>query len=248
MTGTLYGVGTGPGDPELMTLKAVRIVRECDVIAIPISNRDITLKPVIWNEQNDDVRQALAGCVAYQIALPNVPELVDKSVLALPMPMSKDKAELKGIHDAGAMAVADLLQQSKNVCFLTLGDPTVYSTYLYVHKRIQEMGYPAEIVSGIPSFCSVAAGMGIGLVENKEALHVIPSSYGIEEALELPGTKVLMKAGKKMAQVKKEIQNTNQKFYMMENCGMPDEKRYTDIDQVPDETSYFSLIILKEDK
>ncbi len=248
MIGTLYGVGTGPGDPELMTLKAVRIVRECEIIAAPISNRDITSKPIIWNEQNDAVRQALVGCVAYQIALTNVPEMADRPVLALPMPMSKDKAELKRIHDAGAKAVADLLQQGRNVCFLTLGDPTVYSTYLYIHKRIQKMGYPAEIISGIPSFCSVAAGMGIGLVENKDALHVIPSSYGIEEAIELSGTKVLMKAGKKMAQVKKEIQNTNQKFYMMENCGMPDEKRYTDIDQVPDETSYFSLIILKEDK
>jgi len=248
MTGTLYGVGTGPGDPELMTLKAVRIVRECDIIAVPISNRDITSKPIIWNVHNDDVRHALAGCIAYQIALSNIPEMADKPVLALPMPMSKDKKELSRIHDAGAEAVADLLQQGRNVCFLTLGDPTVYSTYLYVHKRIQEMGYPAEIVSGVPSFCSVAAGMGIGLVENKDALHVIPSSYGIKEALELSGTKVLMKAGKKMAQVKKEIRETNQKFYMMENCGMPEEKKYTDIEQVPDETSYFALIILKEDK
>ncbi len=248
MIGTLYGVGTGPGDPELMTLKAVRIVSECDVIAVPISNRDIAIKPVIWNGEDADIKEFLEGCVAYQITLPNIPEMTKKPVLALPMPMSKDKEELRRIHDDGAKAVAELLKQGKNVCFLTLGDPTVYSTYLYVHKRIQKMGYPVEIVSGIPSFCSVAAEFGMGLVENKDELHVIPSSYGVQEALKLPGTKVLMKAGKKMAEVKEEIQKTDQKFYMMENCGMPDEKSYTDINQVPDKTSYFSLIILKEDK
>ena len=85
-------------------------------------------------------------------------------------------------------------------------------------------------------------------MENKDALHVIPSSYGVEEALHLSGTKVLMKAGKKMAKVKEEIQKTEQSFYMMENCGMQSEKMYTDIDQVPDDTSYYSLIILKEEK
>ena len=247
MDGTLYGIGTGPGDPELMTLKAVRIVRECDVIAIPISNREVITEPVLW-QAGETKEELLAGCVAYQITLPNVPEMKEKPVLGLPMPMCKDKTELKTIHDKGAQAVAKLLRDGKNVCFLTLGDPTVYSTYLYVHKRIQAMELPVEIVSGIPSFCAVAAKHEIGLVENKDALHVIPSSYGVEEALHLSGTKVLMKAGKKMAKVKEEIQKTEQSFYMMENCGMQSEKMYTDIDQVPDDTSYYSLIILKEEK
>lgn len=246
MVGTLYGVGTGPGDPELMTLKAVRTIKESDVVAIPISNREVTSEPVLW-KAGESNKEVLQECVAYQIALPNVPEMEKKPILWLPMPMCKDKTELKAIHDKGAEAVAGVLRQGKKVCFLTLGDPTVYSTYLYVHKRIRTMGFPVEIVNGIPSFCAVAAKQEIGLVENKDALHVIPSSYGVEEALHLSGTKVLMKAGKKMCKVKEEIQKANQSFYMMENCGMPEEKSYTDINDVPDDTSYYSLIILKEE-
>ena len=139
MLGTLYGVGTGPGDPELMTLKAVRLIRECDVIALPISNRKVTEEPVLW--KGEEIKEEiLRGCVAYQIALPNVPEMRKKPILCLPMPMCKDKEELKSVHDKDAAAVASLLMEGKNVCFLTLGDPTVYSTYLYVHKRIQTMG------------------------------------------------------------------------------------------------------------
>ena len=67
--------------------------------------------------------------------------------------------------------------------FLTLGDPTVYSTYMYIHKKIQNFGYDAEIVSGIPSFCAVAAKMGISLSEKAEELHVIPAVYQIEEGI-----------------------------------------------------------------
>lgn len=81
----------------------------------------------------------------------------------------------------------------QKVVFLTLGDPTVYSTYLYVHKRVAQMGYDTEIVSGITSFCAVSARFNQGLVEKAQQLHVIPASYQIEEALKLPGTKVLMK-------------------------------------------------------
>ena len=246
MVGKLYGVGTGPGDPELMTLKAVRVIQECDVIALPISKKEEIEEPVLW-EMGEIREEILKRCVAYQIALLNVPQMRKKPALCLPMPMCKDKEELKSIHDKDADAVAGLLLKGKKVCFLTLGDPTVYSTYLYVHKRIQEMGLPVEIVSGIPSFCAVAAKHEIGLVENKEALYVIPSSYGVEESLQLSGTKVLMKAGGQMEKVKEEIKKTKQKFYMVENCGMPEEKIYTDIQDVPKDTSYYSLIILKED-
>ena len=245
MTGKLYGVGTGPGDPELMTLKAIRIVRESDVIAIPVSNIEIIRKPLISNRQDANIKELLAGAKAYQIALPNIPEMKDKPVLAVPMPMIKDKAELKKIHDEGAQAIIELLKKGKNISFLTIGDPTVYSTYLYIHKRIEQMGYSAEIINGIPSFCSAASTFGIGLAENKDEIHIIPSSYGVENALQLSGTKILMKAGKKMSEIKNEIEKTEQKFYMIENCGMADEKKYTDISQIPNETSYFSLVILK---
>ena len=132
------------------------------------------------------------------------------------------------------------------MAFLTLGDPTVYATYLYVHKRILAMGFEAEIVSGITSFCAVAARLNIGLVEKAEPLHVIPASYQIEEALKLPGTKVLMKAGKKIGQVREELLRRGETVVMIENCGMEGEQIYRSAQEIPDDAGYYSLIIAKE--
>ena len=80
----------------------------------------------------------------------------------IPMPMTKDPAVLEENHNKAAQQVESFLREGKQVAFLTLGDPTVYSTYLYVHKRILEKGYEAEIVSGITSFCAVAARLNMG--------------------------------------------------------------------------------------
>lgn len=246
MSGILYGIGTGPGDPELMTLKAVRTIRECDVIALPISNAEQLKEPLLEAEQEPKSEQLLEGCIAFQIASPNVPEIKEKAMLYTPMPMCKDKSVLKEIHNKSADKIITLLQQGKKIGFLTLGDPAVYSTYLYLHHRVRKSGFQAEIISGIPSFCASAARLNIGLAENKEQLHIIPASYGIEENLELSGTKVLMKTGKKMAQVKEAVKKSGQKLWMVENCGMKNEKIYTDVDEVPDHSSYYSLMIVKE--
>ncbi len=226
MTGTLYGLGIGPGDPELLTLKAVRLIRENEVIAFP-------------GEMPQET-------VAYKIAVQAVPELAEKELTALPMPMTKDPKVLEETHTHAADIVENFLKNGKNVVFLTLGDPTVYSTYLYVHKKILERGLKAEIVSGITSFCAVAARLNMGLVEKAEPLHVIPASYQIEEALRLPGTKVLMKAGKKMKEVKATLQEIGAQAVMIENCGMPDEKIYANAEEIPENAGYYSLIIVKE--
>ncbi|MDD7740350.1 MAG: precorrin-2 C(20)-methyltransferase [Fusicatenibacter sp.] len=226
MAGCLFGVGVGPGDPELLTLKAVRLIRENEIIAVPGEN------PV--------------DSIAYKIALLAVPELAEKSLLAVPMPMTKDPILLKESHDRAAEIVEDVLKTGKNVVFLTLGDPTVYSTYLYVHKRVLNHGYGAEIVSGISSFCAAAATLSIGLVEKAEELHVIPASYQIEEALKLPGTKVLMKAGKKMKQVRELLMQQECDVFMVENCGMENQKIYIGANQIPEDAGYYSLIIVKE--
>jgi len=227
-TGVLYGVGIGPGDPELLTLKAVRLIRENEVIALPGSKAEDT--------------------VAYQIAVQAVPQLREKNLTAVPMPMTKDEKILKESHAKAAEIVESHLQKGENVVFLTLGDPCVYSTYLYIHKQILEKGYQAEIVSGITSFCAAAARLNIGLAEKAEELHVIPASYQIEDALQLPGTKVLMKAGKKMEQVKSLLRSRNVNAVMVENCGMPDEKIYHSVEEIPDNAGYYSLIILKENQ
>lgn len=225
-TGTLYGVGIGPGDPKLLTLRAVELIRENEIIAVP--------------------GEAACETVAYRIAVQAVPELAGKKLVALPMPMTKDKAVLEKKHDQAAEKVEAYLREGKNVVFLTLGDPTVYSTYLYVHERVAEHGYPTEIVSGITSFCAAAARLDMGLVEKSQELHVIPASYQIEEALEMSGTKVLMKAGKKISAVKEILKSRGADAMMIENCGMENERIYRCADEIPENAGYYSLIIIKE--
>lgn len=199
MKGTLYGIGVGPGDPELLTLKALRLIKEADVIALP----------------GEEPKET----VAYKIVEGAYPELSEKTLLPVPMPMTKAPELLEKYHSEGTALVKKVLDEGKNVAFLTLGDPTVYSTYIYVHKRIKEMGYPTEIISGITSFCAVSAKLNTGLVEKAQMLHVIPASYQVEEALKLPGTKVFMKAGKKMKTVKEAILSSGSQGMMVENCG-----------------------------
>ncbi|MFV0529266.1 MAG: precorrin-2 C(20)-methyltransferase [Lachnospiraceae bacterium] len=226
MAGKLYGIGVGPGDPELLTIKALRLIRASDVIAVP--------------------GKTAQGSVAYNIVEQSYPELADKEVVAIYMPMTKDPEELKKNHEAGAFVIESLLKQGKQVAFLTLGDPTVYSTYIYIHARIEAEGYDTEIVSGITSFCAASARLNIGLVEKAQPLHIIPASYQIEDALALKGTKVLMKAGTKMKEVKELLKARNANVLMVENCGMAEEKIYRSVDEIPEEAGYYSLIIVKE--
>ena len=160
--------------------------------------------------------------------------------------MIKEKERLKAIHDQDAAAVAKLLDEDKNVVFLTLGDPTVYSTCMYVHKRLKRAGYTTQIIPGIPSFCAAAARMDIPLVENRQELHVLPASYDIEESLNLPGTKVLMKAGRKMGEVKRLLGEKEIDAVMVENCGMKNEKIYSGAQEIPEQAGYYSLLVVKE--
>ena len=154
MSGRFTGIGVGPGDPELLTLKAVRMIRECHVAAVPVSDPGLSA-PVYEaaeiSPSDSSCAAYLEKCAAYQIALRAVPELASKAKLFLPMPMIKDKTALKEIHDRDASAAAKLLEEGKDMVFLTLGDPTVYSTCMYVHKRLARAGFLTALVPGIPS-------------------------------------------------------------------------------------------------
>ena len=106
MKGIAYGVGVGPGDPELMTLKAIRMIRENDIIAVP----------------GKDPKES----VAYKIAEAVVPEISEKTLIPIYMPMVKDRELIKQEHEKGAKLIESYLDQGKNVVYLTLGDVTIY--------------------------------------------------------------------------------------------------------------------------
>ncbi|MDE7033570.1 MAG: precorrin-2 C(20)-methyltransferase [Mucispirillum sp.] len=223
--GKLYGVGIGPGDKELITLKAVNTIKNADVIALPDS---------------------LSGKNrAYEI----IKEYIDeKEIIYLPMPMTKDKEHLKASHESGAELIINYLDKGKNTAFATLGDPSVYSTYMYIHRIVESKGYDVEMIAGVTSFCASAARLNISLCDGAEPLIIIPANYeDNKKLLNLFGNKVLMKSGKKMAKVKQEIAECclTDKTYMVENCGMEEEKIYKDFSMASDESSYFSLIIVK---
>lgn len=229
MKGRLYGIGVGPGDPELMTIKAKKTIEASDIVVVPGEN--------------------VEDSIAYKIAKGACENLDDLNLVALEMPMVKDKEMLNAMHEKAARQIEAWLDEGKTVSFLTLGDVTVYSTYMYVHQRVVRDGYDASIVNGITSFTAAAARLNTDLVERAEPLHVIPATFkvdGMTELLSLPGTKVLMKSGKEIGKVREAILASGQKAMMVENCGMENEKIYLDAEDIPDTASYYSLIIVKE--
>ncbi len=132
------------------------------------------------------------------------------------------------------------------MAYLTLGDPTVYSTYVYIQRIVKECGYDAEIINGVPSFCAVAAKLGDSLADRSEQLHIIPSNYDIKEALKLPGNKILMKAASKLSDVKKVLKEQGQEAWMIENCGMEEEKIYHGVEEMPEKATYYTTLLVKE--
>ena len=226
MKGTLYGVGVGPGDPELITLKAIRTIKNAAVIACP----------------GKDVLQS----AAYQIASRIIPEIEEKELLPVPMPMTRDPEELAKAHQKGASKIEAVLESGRDTAFLTLGDPGIYSTFTYIRRIVQEDGYPTGTVSGVPSFCAAAAALQIPLAEWNEELHILPAAHEKELGLNDPGTYVLMKAGAKISQIKAALKDSGKNAYLAENCGMPGEKLCKDLSEFPDTCGYFSLVIVKD--
>ena len=228
MKGIAYAVGVGPGDPELMTQKAVRLIRENEVIAVPGKIAQET--------------------VAYKIAVGAVPELAEKELVPINMPMIRDREKLAQEHRKGAERLKSYLDQGKNVVFLTLGDPSVYCTFSYLQHILEADGYPVELVPGITSFCAAAARLNLPLAEWDEPLHILPAAHKTTDSLDLPGTYVLMKSASHMAAIKDLLRSSGRDVCAVENCYMENEKIYRNVEEIPDEAGYYSLIVAKERK
>ena len=226
MKGIAYGVGVGPGDPEYMTLKAIRLIRENDVIAVP--------------------GKVAKDAVAYKIAAAVVPELADKELVPVYMPMVRDRELIDAEHKKAAELVESYLDRGKNVVYLTLGDSTIYCTFSYIQHYLEADGYTVELVSGIPSFCAAAARLNTPLTEWDEPLHVLPGIHDLDNDMALKGNYVVMKSASQMAKVKDMLRRSGRTAVMAENCSMENEKLYYSIDEIPDDAGYFSLIIAKE--
>lgn len=229
-TAVLYGIGVGPGDPKLMTLQALEIIQNCDRIVLPAVSKE--------------------ECYAYRITRQVYPEIAQKPLLCMPFPMIRDAKKLELAHTRIYEAIEDFLKQGQKVGMLTIGDPSVYSTYLYMHRRAQAAGWKVQMISGVPSFCATAARLGIPLGEKQQEIHILPAAYDIAESMLLSGTRVYMKSGKKLQELLAalRIQETKQPFevYGVSNCGMENEHVYYGLDELAQATGYLTTVIVKD--
>lgn len=228
MSGILYGVGVGPGDPELMTLKAIHVIEAADVIIAPKT------------EKKDD-------SVALNIAQPYLKPGVKIVKLVFPMVFNQD--ELSDAWLSNRDTIIQLLQDGKKVVFLTLGDPMFYSTFIYVYNLMKEAGYPIEVIPGITAFCAIASRLGYPLAEGNDVLSIIPATASedkITQAMENADNVVLMKVYKNLGDVVSSLEQHNllDNAKMISRCGMPDEVITHDLNGATDKwQNYLSTII-----
>ena len=223
--GKFFGVSVGPGDPELMTIKAINTIKQADVIAFP----------------GKDVKDA----VAYNIALQMVPEILDKTLLMLEMPMSKERERIAEAHKQAAVKIKEFLAVGKDVAFLVLGDATIYSTFMYLKEIISKEGFDTWVVSGVTSFCAAAAITDISLCQWDEELVIVPTRHQIPEKFENGKNYILMKAGNNLVDIRARIIEENRDAVCVENCGMADEKVYRGVRNIPDSAGYYTIVIVK---
>lgn len=231
LTGTFYGVSVGPGDPELLTFQAVRLIRQCPVLAAPqtVSGQMLAL---------DIARRALGV------------ELDGKTILPLHFAMSRDPAVLQASHEAAADAVQAHLDAGTDVAMLNLGDVSIYATFGYVQELLQARGYAAAMAAGVPSFCAAAARLNRPLTGGMDIpLTIAPGSWA-DRVLDLPGSKVLMKSGRQLPALLDALDahGTLPDSALVCNCGLPDEAVYPDLSAArpADAAGYFATVLVKE--
>jgi len=207
--GKLIGIGVGPGDPEFLTVKAVKKLETVPVICAPKSSKN---KP----------------SVALSIVQSVLDGRKDEYMTIEPLfPMIEDKEELERYWSEAAEIMIAEREKGKDVSFITLGDPSIYSTFSYVAKIINNKGYLVEMIPGITSFTGCAASAGITLGEKDEIIIVVPKvDKRLEELLEHADTAVIMKTSRHSEMLEEIIKNDSRdkKVISVQNCGMDNEE------------------------
>ena len=232
--GTLYGIGVGPGDPELLTLKAVRVLGQVDVIFAAASTK------------ND-------YSTAYSIAKPHLKEGV--RIVRLGFPMTKDQDALDAAWAENARLVAEVLDNGQDAAFLTLGDPLTYSTYGYLQRTLLAMNPDLRLraVPGITSFHAAAARVGLVLCESKESLLItsgVADPDRLEEQLNSADNAVILKAYKNFDDIRALLNKLRlaDTTVLVSRLGMDEESILMDIKDAPKQPHYFSLALVKRKK
>ncbi|MHB1127815.1 MAG: precorrin-2 C(20)-methyltransferase [Bacillota bacterium] len=232
VSGKLFGVGIGPGDPEMITLKAVRVLSQVDVLCIPKSRED---------------RESLALSIVRQVIHR------EWEVLEFYLPMTTEQDCLEEAWDAGAQKIVERLKRGQDLAFITLGDPSLYSTYGYLLEKVLEMEpeITVETIPGITSFCAAAAWLNLSLGEDKEGLAVIPAARPMEEletVLKSFENVVLLKSGKRFPQIVELLDRMHLtgSSVLVSRCGLPGGFFARDITTMAEqEQDYLSMVLVK---
>lgn len=231
MKGKFYGIGVGPGDPGLITMKAVELIGRADVIVCPESKKD-------------------EGSIAMKIAEKYIRPGTE--MLVLVFPMTPDRDMLEAAWRANAIRIHEETEKGKTLVFLTLGDPTVFSTYMYMVPYLLEQGVAVETIPGITSFTAVASRMNLPLTLGHETLAVVPLEKGCgnaRAALENFDNCVIMKPSHDsvaLAALLTEL-GLEDRFVLISRCGSEEEALCTDIkDIAAGNVPYLSTMIVKK--
>lgn len=236
-TGIFYGVGVGPGDPELMTIKAVRVLEGSGVLAVPRS-RDSC------EDGRSKALSILEGVVA----------VTGKEILDLHFAMTKDAGEREGARRAAAGQIVDRLASGADVSFITLGDPMTYSTFSYLVPFVEASlpGVQVRSVPGVTSFSALASRALVPIAESAEKIVVIPAAYeleGVKKVLESFDTVVLMKVNRVFDRLVELIEKEGllESSLVATRVGWPEEEITSDLKALcGTKLDYFSTIIVKK--
>ena len=226
MTGTLYGVGVGPGDPELMTVKAWRLISTADVIAYLCANgKDST---------------------ARDIAKPFIAE--GTTEIAIDMPMRVEREPGEAAYDKGALAIAAALDKGKDVIMLCEGDPFFYGSFMYIFERLSSK-YKTIVVPGVTSITAAAAAIGRPLVARNDVLKVLPATLPEDKLhfeLAMSQSVAIIKVGRHFGKVKLILAELGllSKATAIENATHENQK-ITPVENIEGDTlPYFTTIIV----